>query len=241
MGVDTASKSLESLLDIISEVPILLEETDNIIRSGVTDTTLLQTLLRVFERFCAWQQLYRLHSGGPLYWAVPSRFHNPSDTNFAKKLFPFALEYPSLNVAIQLNFSSAVMLQVLSAVLQLLDGGNSDLYKELDRHQFPNRHYHDDTLKAEELSWSVSTIKREANRLARFLCQSIEYSFRSEMGTLGAQTTCHPQWALRSYFHQVGLERELEWCRCIKGMHGPGFRHGFTLMLFGSEDGSVLR
>jgi hypothetical protein len=138
-------------------------------------------------------------------------------------------------MAIQCSFSSAVMLQVLTAALLLLGNDNTSYTSIVQQTKGGN------TLKLEksstgELSWSLLSIQREADRLARFLCQTLEYCFRYEMGTLGAQTTCHPQWALKNYFRQIGLQRELEWCKNITYMHGNSLRSGLTLMLFGPEE-----
>jgi hypothetical protein len=235
LTVDSSVDSLEGLVNIISEVPLLLEDTDQAIASGVASLQLFQALMKVYQKFSSWQQSYRSRSVGPMYWAVPARLHNPSDEAFANKLFPFALEFASLNMAIQCSFSSAVMLQVLTAALLLLGNDNTSYTSIVQQTKGGN------TLKLEksstgELSWSLLSIQREADRLARFLCQTLEYCFRYEMGTLGAQTTCHPQWALKNYFRQIGLQRELEWCKNITYMHGNSLRSGLTLMLFGPEE-----
>jgi hypothetical protein len=236
IGVHSAEDSLEALVDLISEVPILLERTDQVVASSVGSPELLRTLLEVSERFRTWQRSYRLSSAGPMYWAAPSRLHNPSDDAFASKLFPFTLDFASLNAAIQSSFSSAVMLQVLTAALLLLERDNAS-YKEIIEQDKPDHSNHEllklESQNDEKTSWSVCSIQQEADRLARFLCQTIEYSFRYEMGTLGAQTTCHPQWALRSYFRYAGLPRELEWCKNINNMHDTSLRPGLALMLFG--------
>jgi hypothetical protein len=235
INVDGSVDSLEGLVNIISEVPILLEDTDHVVASGISSPELLQALIQIFQRFNAWQHSYKSRSEGPMYWAVPSRLHNPSDDAFANKLFPFALEFTSLNMAIQCSFSSAVMLQVLTAALLLLGNGSSPYMSIVEQRKDDNMlKLH--TWSMGETSWSLLSIQHEADRLARFLCQTLEYCFRYEMGTLGAQTTCHPQWAFKSYFQQAGLQRELEWCKNIKCMHGNSLRSGLALMLFGPDE-----
>lgn len=231
MHVDSGVESFESLMDLVSEVPLLLEESDDVVRSGASYPQLLRNLLEVFRKISDWQKSYRLSTARPLYWAVPSRLHNSSDDGFSNRLFPFAFQFESLNVAIQIIFSSAVMLQLLSAVL-ILKGGVGGSCEELLRQDTTEV----DNSDAEKNLWSVPSMKQNADRLARFLCQSIEYCFRHEMGTLGPQATCHPQWAMKDYFRHVGLERELAWCENIKNMDGPGMRPGIDLMIFGSEE-----
>jgi hypothetical protein len=58
----------------------------------------------------------------------------------------------------------------------------------------------------------------------------MEYCFHPDQGTVGAQMTCHPLWVVGSYFHKMGMARELEWCRRAKDMDmdgdGSGLRKG---------------
>jgi hypothetical protein len=241
--VDSAAASLEALVDLISQVPVLMEETDRVVASEVPSPKLLQILLEVYQKFTRWQQSYRLKSAGPMYWAVPSRLHNPSDDAFANRLFPFTLEFSSLNAAIHISFSSAVMLQIITAALLLLEKDSAS-YKGIIGQDSPCSPDHEspklESPNIEATLWSVCSLQREADRLARFLCQTIEYSFRYEMGTIGAQTTCHPQWALRSYFRYAGFQREFEWCKNIKNMHDTSLRPGLSLMLFGRDGGSSM-
>jgi hypothetical protein len=253
MCIESRAESFEGLMDLISEVPLLLEESEILLTSAkstfsLRESTLLQSLLCVFQKLDTWQQRCRLSFAKPPYWAVPSKLHNPSDDAFTDKLFPFALEFESLNVAMPLVLNSGVMLQVLGTVL-LLDakiGSFNDQPMARDTVESRKRNPLDGqktvTLASGTIGQkyaSVSSIKAEADRLARFLCQSIEYCHRIEMGTLGPQATCHPQWAMRRYFRQARLERELEWCKNIKNMSGPGSRCGIELMLFGADESTL--
>ena len=78
----------------------------------------------------------------------------------------------------------------------------------------------------------MSSVKEEADKLARCICQSIEYCHKIENGTIGPHMTTYAQWVLKSYFRRFHQERELAWCLNIKNMRGPGFRHGIELMGF---------
>ena len=233
MSHDSAPEQYETLIDLASEAPLLLEKSDAAITSSTPNLSLLPGLLTVFHHLCAWQHAYKLSIAKPLYWAIPSRVHNPCDDTHGSRLFPFALEFSSLDSAIPFIFSSAVMLQILSAALLLAEQQSMSSRQQ----ETPPSSSDDDTP-----HWSGLDIKREADRLARFLCQSMEYCFRHEMGTLGAQATCLPLWATASYFRQVGMKRELEWCRQIKDMDGPGLRRRVErrveLMVRASESGA---
>lgn len=247
MGMEDATDSFETLMDLISEVPYLLEKSDMAIKSGSVRVALLHSLLTVYNGIEAWQQAHRRASRNAVYWAIPSQRRNPSDDDFTDKLFPFALEFESLRVAIQITFSSTVMLQLLSTSLFLLDTGivpdevesmpeDDSLLEQgpTGDYQAPNFVYNDGI----QHMWTASSIQREADRLARFLCQSIEYCFRPEMGTLGVQITCHLQLVTKSYFRQIGDERALAWCRNIKATKATGRRGGLQLMRF--DTGNTL-
>jgi len=86
---------------------------------------------------------------------------------------------------------------------------------------------------------SVDAIKAEADRLARYICQSIEYLYRVDHGILGPQSTTYSQSVLRKFFRETkGYERELAWILQVKGMQGPGHRVGVELMTF--QDAEVV-
>jgi len=232
-------------MDLITDVPLLLEKSDEMIRSGSEDPKYYRTLLSSCQRIVNWQQRCKFGSTSPLYWAVPTRARNASDDGFATPLFPFAIEYESLHVAMLFVFSSAVMLQLLSAALMLQqdDGLSEEDISQLSSLQGLNEP-HEETygntcFKARVESpktRSLSQIRSEADRTARFLCQSTEYCFRRDMGTVGTQAMCHSQYILRNYFRQVGLARELDWWRNIKNMKGPDLGRGIEMMMFGNEE-----
>jgi hypothetical protein len=240
MCVDDEEYSFESLMNLVAEVPPLLETSNELIRSGEVDEEHLQSLFEVVRKMEAWQQSHKLTATKPPYWAVPSRLHNPSDDDFASPLFPFALEYRCLNVAMLFMFGSAVMLQTLTAALRIMD-------TYLVQHDSPFARNCDSSLHHIQLDEdertgllplneaTLSLVKRKADSIARFICQSIEYCCRQEMGTVGAQASCHPQFTLRNYFQRAGLKRELDWVKNIKNMAGPGLRRGIDMMMFGSE------
>lgn len=230
MDIDDTPSSLDSLMDAIADVPLLLDGSHNPKGPEPGDHEYIQTLLGKSHQIASWQHAYRLDAKELVSWTIPSKLHNPSDDGYANKLFPFSIEYSCLNDAMLHMFSSAVMLQILSAAI-------------LAGEALGEAHTADDNvyltfLDAEQRSCSLPAIKAEANRLARFLCQSMEYCCRYEMGTVGAQASCHPQYALGHYFRQAELARELDWCKNIKNMDGYGLRRGIDMMLFGGSEGS---
>jgi hypothetical protein len=79
---------------------------------------------------------------------------------------------------------------------------------------------------------SGNMIQSDSQKIARLLCQSIEFCYRSENGTFGPQITCYSQATLLKYFAHRGLERELEWCRNIPNMKCPGASFAIDLMQF---------
>jgi len=241
---------LDGLMDIVSDIPALLEAaepviTDTAVCSPAEVSALAKSLIDAYKRLDAWQQFCQLSSPTPLYWAIPSTLHNPSDDLFPSKLYPFALEFQTLAIAVISILGAGVILQILGTIIRL---DAKTCYQEdllsthdLGEPQILGLHTGQEMfLDSFELSTrsynSVPLLKKEADRLARFICQSIEYCHRLEMGTFGAQVTCHSQWSARRYFRQTQQNRELSWCQNIKNMRGPGSRCGIDMMIFGDED-----
>jgi hypothetical protein len=234
LPVDEEVRSLETLMDVVIEVPRLLERSDVLIKSGFMNPEHVQDLLAAFKKMQTWQQWCKLSSDKPLYWAIPSRSTNPADNGYETQLFPFALEYGCLNIAMLFIFSSAVMLQTLSAALSL---HATNINEQLNTP--PYDEFQDDapgnTPEVDDGIWTSSRIRAEADKVARFMCQSTEFCFRQEMGTVGTQAMCHPLFAMRDYFRQTKQAREFEWSQNIRNMTGPGIRTGVQMMLFGDE------
>ena len=217
-----------------------MERSVEVFRQDAPDQELVESLHEVFFQIVGWQRAYKGASTSQLYWTVSSELHNVADDGFENKLFPFCLEFKDLNAAIQMVFSTAVLLQLLSVSLRLRKASNyliqantevldhSELERQTDIHPMETI----DLL-------AIPSTQYEAKRLARILCQSVEYCFRYEMGTLGPQSFCYPQMVMRNYFAQMGQKRELNWCTNVWNMKGPNFRSGIEMMLFVSQDDLV--
>jgi hypothetical protein len=178
---------------------------------------LAQSFLRAAQKICAWRRNFKASSPKRVFWAVPSQMHNPADDGFQDLLFPFALEFESLDAAVPMILSAGVLLQILSTILLLVP--NSELDESSWNHEEFEQEYGPGPL-----------ILVMAEAMARFICQTMEYCHRKDMGSLGPQCTWHSQWSLGEYFRRNGRQRELEWVRGLKEMSGPNIRRGMMMM-----------
>jgi hypothetical protein len=216
------------MMDPISEVPALLEETETLQKNSKTDFSLADAndLLRkydsVLQRILIWEEGLRKPMDTPLYWATSSSLSHPAESPTSEKLFPLVLEFRSLNVAILVIFTRSVTLQIYSDVLSihsLIESNSSHAQRSPQSTHSPSK--------------DKSFYKTEADRLARFICQSFEYFHRVDMAMLGPQGTTFSKWLVKKYFREnLGHERELTWCLEFKNMKGPGFRCDVEMMAF---------
>ena len=172
------------------------------------------------------QQRYRENLDRPPYWAMPSTAHFPADESYQGKLFPFALHFQTVETSVHMVLYWAILLQVHCNIMTL-HRYFSNLAPST-KSQYPTQ-----PLLPSSEGATLASISEEAEKLARYLCQSIEYCYKSANGTVGPQLTCYAQWILKQYFRQQGCERELAWCVNIKGIRGAGFHSGLELMCFG--------
>ncbi|KAH9207660.1 hypothetical protein DL95DRAFT_395869 [Leptodontidium sp. 2 PMI_412] len=227
--------SMSELLDIAWQVPAVLEESDLLMVSSSTIPEHLRRCifnpsLEMVEKLQDSQHRYRDELQRPPYWALPSTTHNPADEFYDSKLFPFALQFQSIETATHMVLYWAILLQVHCSIINL------HLHLSRNTISSPASHLSIFDNPNEPLSDSrfatLTIVREEADKLARYLCQSIEFCYRIENGTLGPQLTCYAQGVLKAYFRQPNYERELAWCVNIKNMRGPGFHNGIELMCF---------
>jgi hypothetical protein len=70
--------------------------------------------------------------------------------------------------------------------------------------------------------------------LAKKICQSFEYCYKGNNGTLGVQSTVFPRWvATEFYASRQKYHRELMWCNEVKNMTAEGARFDVTVAKFG--------
>jgi hypothetical protein len=203
--------------------------------------SIVKEFIGVVNQMHIWQLQTKVD--GPIipYWAVLSQIHNPADDKYSTKLFPFALEFDSLDSAIMFSFTWSIHLQIFTKIIQIhrwfdshgaLLPGLHDVFGHNGQQnlQSPSAgtSYYMNPYKI-----SISFIKAEADKLGRLLCQCIGYCYRTDMGTLGPQSCRYLLWVTRQFFRQnAGYERELEWALQIKDVTGPGLHDRLDLMEF---------
>lgn len=219
---------------------------------------LMRTYACILRRLCSWQERLRTTctSEKPLYWTVPSSLSHPDQIEGSETLFPRVLEFRSLNVAIPLLFSWAIRVQIFNNLIRiysLIGSASKDVpsFREIfkphiettsnetaeDYDYTLQRHTDSSSADGPSMIFSVN----EADRLARLICQGLEYCNKLRMGLLGPQCTTFPQWSVRHYFrHHPGHEREMKWCHEFKNMRGEGSRYGIETMKFSDiSDGDM--
>ncbi|KAH8598925.1 hypothetical protein B0O99DRAFT_591533 [Bisporella sp. PMI_857] len=219
----------DELIDIASDLPVLFEEADMLVASkdlsSRRNTAILTAMANTAANLYSWQRKHCSQFSRQIYQAVPSRLHNPSDDRYGNNLYPFVLQFASLDVASYFTLSWGILLQTLASILRFLNevpGSNiySPAIDELSSN-FTSQ-MKDSHILEGYVHNPTSSIRLEADKLARYLCLSIEYCHRIDMGALGHQATTYSQWIIRSYYEDVGAERELTWCLNINKMTGPG-------------------
>lgn len=242
----------EELIDILVDVPVLFEESDMILH-GVNDQLgeiwakpVLRGCMSVVRKIYALMSRVRAETPGSApYWAVPSVLHNPADDEAGYKLFPFSLEFDSLHSGILFVLSWSTLVTILSNIMDVYDEVKSDVndLAPLEKLVESRDSSPSDAEKTVSLrsDWpSKPAIAAEIAKLARLICQCIEFFFRDDMGIIGPQSTTYSQWAIRSYFRShPGYERELAWCLNIKNMRGPRHRCGLQLMSFQDDQPAI--
>lgn len=224
MPGSSSTELFDQLMNIACELPGTLEEAAELFVVQETDSceedkskTVIVELWNVLKEIYDSQARLHANSPEPLYTAVPSKFTNPADERYETKLFPFALTFRSLEILSYFVVSWAMQLQILATLLQLKHEG---VILEAMPPDFHNLHD------------SFGGIRGEAERLGRYLCQSVEYCHRTEMGTAGPQTMLYSKWVMRYFLTRFGTEREVEWCQRIGCMDGMDATCGIKMMAF---------
>ena len=226
---------LSDLLVVAWQVPAVLEEADRFMASANTTpehltSHIFKPSLDMIEELQASQQNHKDMLQSPVFWAMPSTADNPADEFYDTKLFPFALHFQSMESALNMVLYWAMLLQVHYNVICLGLHFPPPVNSSEEMNPF---NIESPTESPRNSGYgSMTSVMEEANKLARYICMSIEYCYRIEHGTLGPQLTCYAQWILKLYFRKIDCVRGLAWCLNIKGMKGPGFYSGIELMGF---------
>ena len=258
-----APASFYGLCHRICELPVLLEESDLLKGCSSTDGLLtwarthLKSCLATAQRLQAWFDWSREIQGRPTYWAVPASLSNPADEGHPGRLFPFSLEFEDLDAAVicVMTWTAQVhlycnMVQTFSFLQERAENALAfeDVVGEAEGSWFPSHglelSIEDGKLRDGCARMSLPSITAEADKLARYICQSVEYCFRLDMGTFGPQSITYAVWTVTQYFRQrPGCAREFSWVRNIYNMKGaPGYWTGFgnVMMKFRGSDRAEL-
>ncbi|KAK6716858.1 hypothetical protein SNK05_000058 [Fusarium graminearum] len=222
--------SFGGLLDLAIDIPSIISNAYELLQSSSSSMRVLsyvEPLIQKFRELDDWRNSYSkeiwIQSEVLVYWSVPAQASNPADKDHEEKLFPFALIFSSIASASAWIFASSIMLDILDTILLLHSTNHNDK---------TTLQYEDETLNSDITPSMLDALLKDANRLSRLLCQSIEFCYRIENGTFGPQITCYAQATLLSYFAHHGHRRELDWCKAIPQMTGPGTSFGINLMQF---------
>lgn len=114
------SRPIDKLLDIIINVPASLARSNELMNyhhPEKLDQELANILIQftsVIDQINIWHNTTK-NSGSELpFRAVISEIHNPIDDSYPSKLFPFALEFSSLDTAVVFSFTWSVHLHILT-------------------------------------------------------------------------------------------------------------------------------
>ncbi|KAI0427920.1 hypothetical protein F5Y09DRAFT_332959 [Xylaria sp. FL1042] len=251
--------ALDEVYHMIGDVPTMLGQAATL--SFIADANVLlnesaivvRDMLAIVDIIEAWHDAFwkAAPTNTPRYRLVPSTAINPADRNGdggEDKVFPYCFEFESLNVGVPIVMCWAVIAQLYSNIIQICE------LVEL-RLGYPHRialgallaRIDDTNASSVDMSslplaaaatsnkknMSIDNIASEGTRMARYVCQSLEYYHRVEMGTYGGHSTTYPCWSARQYFRlHAGHEREEAWVRNIHNMKGPGTRWGLSMMTF---------
>jgi hypothetical protein len=222
----------DALINMTGDALALIEETESFLsylpKVGIEERSiaLIQAYTSAIQRLHRWQERVRKASDKPLYWAVPSKLsHRDDESGDIQEMFPLVLEFQTLNTAILLIFSWAVLLQIYCSVIRL-----ASLLPDAQGTHL------DDTTPSYNVQFDID----EAEKVVRLLCQSLEYFHRIDLGFLAPQATTYPSWILKSYLkHRPGHEKELKWCEEFKNLRGPGSRCQVVMMMFSGPFGTL--
>jgi hypothetical protein len=253
--VETGSKTaFDELFNIIGDVPIILGRAYSL--PSINDQSVLlkksavviRLLLAAAGNLESWSNEFLKASSTPQYWLVPSRAKNPADVDLPSKIFPLCYEFKSIRVSVPILMCWSVSTQLYSNIIQIYDlvRGRLGFHLELDdilaQADITGANI---AIKVVEIlnqngsslprdkACSIHEIRNQGAKMARSVCQSVEYHHQAVMGTFGGQSTTYPAWSARQYFrfHKCH-ERELTWLQNARKMEGPDTGWGLATMAF---------
>ncbi|KAI1772921.1 hypothetical protein F4818DRAFT_443804 [Hypoxylon cercidicola] len=238
---------LDEVFRMTADIPAILEQAvalcsirdhDALLRESAAVT---QSILAMVKSFEVWLDECWKASSSLRVWSVPSRAVNLADVDPSNKNFPYCFEFESLVVGVPVVMCWAVATQLYSHVIQIYDLVQARLGRHITLQYLLTQAdttvvdaaSHDSPLLTADRGRSIQDVRDEGTRMARNVCQSMEYMHRIEMGTYGGHSTTYPTWSARQYFRlHPGHEREASWLQNMHKMEGTGTRWGLSLMTF---------
>lgn len=215
---------IDKLMSLVCELPGVLANANKLFYTAYAgraeETAAVTALWAGLADIRKWEAELHATSSTFLYVATPSKLVNPSDSSHKTKLFPYSLEFRSLQVASYFVSSWSMQLHILITLLRLSQEVG---VAETVPIQFG------------DLLQDFDGVQNEGEKLYRSLCQSIEFSHRIEMGTFGPQIMLYAKFVMHCFIARYGSERDLEWFLNISNMSGPPTRCAIKLMTFQGE------
>jgi hypothetical protein len=233
------------LQDLMIQIPPLLETFDTLAIADINKKAEETVLTRILHRcsslhaqLLAWYEVLSEQIPGQLYSSSPSKAHSPADL-FGTRIFPLAFEFPSLNIA-QLLLLYWSTLIVLYRTMQDIDKREQKTRNETDDAEHPPR-----LLLQYSASDSDPTFTQHFNPscpstnhvalLAKKICQSFEYCYKSTNSTISVQYTVFPRWVVQEFYaSRPEYDRQLAWCEEVHNMTAPGSRFDLGFTKFGN-------
>ncbi|KAI0097352.1 hypothetical protein GGR51DRAFT_541144 [Nemania sp. FL0031] len=234
---------LDEVYHLVADAPTTLAQAATL--SSIADENVFlkesavvaQSMLSIVNYVLEWLDGFLKRSTTPRFWPTPSAAESVADMGPSNKVFPSCFEFESLTVATPVAMCWAVTAQLYSNVIQIHDLVKKRLasHIELEALLLQADITRRDAMipSSERVVQSIDDIRHEGCKMARYVCQSLEYFHRAEMGTFGGQSTTYPCWSARQYFRlHHGDEREWAWIQNVHNMKGAGTRWGLTMMTF---------
>lgn len=239
---------------MVADIPAILEraatlhsigDTGILLRESAVVTQSMLAMVRSVEFW--YDEFWKVSPNRPRFWTVQSSAANPADVDPSNKIFPLCFKFESLSVAVPVVMCWSVLAQLYSNVIQIHDLVQERLGRHIELECLLAQANATVVNAASSLEasgqntlWSntgngrsIQDIRTEGTRMAHYICQSMEYFHRIEMGTYGGHSTTYPSWSARQYFRlHPGHERERCWLQNMHKMEGPGTRWGLAMMSF---------
>ncbi|KAI0126708.1 hypothetical protein BJ170DRAFT_596283 [Xylariales sp. AK1849] len=245
--------ALDEVLQMIADIPAIFERADKL--PSISDRSALlnesaavvRSILAMVNSLESWHGEFWKASPTARAWLVPSCAANPADGDPFDKTFPLCFEFESLSVATPILMCWAVNAHLYSNVIQIYDliqarlgrrVGLEYLLAQADSTMVEAASQLEESrgntpMSTAHKGCSIQEIHNEGSRMARYVCQSLEYFHRIDMGTYGGHATTYQSWSARQYFRlHPGREREWLWLLNIHKMDGPGTRWGLAMKTF---------